>query len=268
MTPASVLQVRDLTKEYRAGGRSLVALSKISFDVHAGEFVSLLGASGSGKSTLLNVIAGLDAPTTGGVWLDGKAVARPGPERGFVFQKDCLFPWLTVRENVEFAGTLACHKTPAAPGGPSAAAPRRRVDALLAAVGLEAFEAHHPRQLSGGMRQRAAIARALLHQPRILLMDEPFGALDAQTREQMQTLLLGLCRAAETTVLFVTHDVEEAAFLSDRVVVLTSHPGSIAADVPIELERARTPELKLEPAFSAARGKLMRALQTARRSAA
>jgi NitT/TauT family transport system ATP-binding protein len=261
MSASRVLRVRGLRKEYAGSGRASLALADISFEVAAGEFVSVLGPSGSGKSTLLNLIAGLDAPTRGEVLLDDKAIEGPGPDRGVVFQKDCLFPWLTLRQNVEFAGTLACHRARqvAASGAPPA-----RVDALLAAVGRAAFADRHPRQLSGGMRQRAAIARALLHQPRILLMDEPFGALDAQTREQMQTLLLGLCRAAETTVLFVTHDVEEATFLGDRVLVLTAHPGRIAADVAVGFARAREPELKLQPAFSAVRGKLMAALAAAR----
>jgi len=257
-----VLSVRGLSKQYEAGAGAVVALTDISFDVRAGEFVSVLGASGSGKSTLLNLIAGLDSATRGEIRIEGHPVSGPGPDRGVVFQRDCLFPWLSVRQNVEFAGTLACHRR----GAPlsSQRDTAERVDALLAAVGLEAFANHHPRQLSGGMRQRAAIARALLHQPRMLLMDEPFGALDAQTREQMQMLLMGLCRAAQTTVLFVTHDVEEATFLSSRVLVLTSHPGSIAADVPVGLGVARAPELKLDPAFSAVRGRLMSALSAAR----
>ncbi|HWA71112.1 MAG TPA: ABC transporter ATP-binding protein [Polyangiaceae bacterium] len=259
---SAVLKVRGLRKEFETGSGRIVALRDVAFDVNAGEIVCIVGPSGSGKSTLLAMVAGLDAPTAGHILLDDEPVLGPGSDRGMVFQKDCLFPWLTVEQNVAFATALARHKR----SDPEAAAERAR--SLILAVGLGAFKRALPRQLSGGMRQRAAIARALLCQPRILLMDEPFGALDAQTREQMQDLLLGLCGRGETTVLFVTHDVEEAVFLGDRVIVLSAHPGEIAAEIPVVLPRPRELEQKLDPEFSRVRREVVTALRAARREAA
>jgi NitT/TauT family transport system ATP-binding protein len=258
MTTSIVLQVRGVRKDYPAARGSLTALRDVSLDVARGEFVCLVGPSGCGKSTLLNIVAGLDSPTAGHLLLDERPIVGPGADRGMVFQRDCLFPWLTVEQNVGFATTLSRHRALRGP------AMIDRARELLAAVGLEAFAAAHPKQLSGGMRQRAAIARALLCQPRILLLDEPFGALDAQTREQMQELLLGLCSAIDTTVLFVTHDVEEATFLADRVVVMAAHPGEIADEVRVSQPRPRQPEWKLTPDFADVRREIVTALQRAR----
>jgi NitT/TauT family transport system ATP-binding protein len=258
----TLLKVRDLRKEYATAKGPLVALRDVSFDVRRGEFACVVGPSGCGKSTLLSIVAGLDSPTRGRVLLDDRVTLGPGTDRGMVFQRDCLFPWLTVQGNVEFATGLSRHRAS------RGEATRARARSLLAAVGLEAFAASYPKELSGGMRQRAAIARALLCQPRIMLLDEPFGALDAQTREQMQDLLLGLCSTMNTTVLFVTHDVEEATFLADRVIVMAAHPGEIAAEVPVDLPRPRVPDLKLGSDFAAVRRTVVLALEAARRRAA
>jgi NitT/TauT family transport system ATP-binding protein len=262
MTEKAVLTVRGLRKEYAVTSQPIVALRDVTFDVHAGEFVCIVGPSGCGKSTLLAMVAGLDAPTRGHLLLNDRPITGPGSDRGMVFQHDCLFPWLTVEQNVEFAVDLARYR------GSDGAAVRARARALLAEVGLERFAAAYPRQLSGGMRQRAAIARALLFQPRILLMDEPFGALDAQTREQMQELLLRLCRSEGTTVLFVTHDVEEAVFLGDRVLVMAAHPGEVASEVRVTLPRPRVQDQKLGADFAAFRRDVVGALAVVRREVA
>jgi NitT/TauT family transport system ATP-binding protein len=263
MTPPSfALNVRGLSKDYPRATHAVLALRDVSFQVRSGEFVCIVGPSGCGKSTLLSLIAGLDAPSRGQLLLDEKPIAGPGPDRGMIFQKDCLFPWLTVLENVEFASHLSGHQRKA---DDRVAA---RAGALLSQVGLDGFAASYPRQLSGGMRQRAAIARALLYQPRILLMDEPFGALDAQTREQMQELVLRLCAAHGTTVLFVTHDVEEATFLADRVLVMAAHPGWIAREVAVPLARPRHRGVKLSPDFTAVRGEVLAALHGRQRDVA
>ena len=255
MSDAGVLEVRGLRKEF-AGG--VLALRDVSFTLQAGEFVSIVGPSGCGKSSLLSLISGLDAPTQGQVLLGGRVVTGPGPDRGLVFQRDCLFPWLNVRRNVEFASTLGRREAS------RAADVRARAQRLLEEVGLQRFADAYPRQLSGGMRQRAAIARALLYQPRVLLMDEPFGALDAQTREQMQELLARVCEAEGTTVLFVTHDVEEAVFLSDRVLVMAAHPGELSAEIPVPLARPRSAEVKLQSDFAALRRTVLAALSSKR----
>ena len=262
MTTSIVLKVRGVRKDYATTRGSIAALGAVTLDVRRGEFVCLVGPSGCGKSTLLNLVAGLDAPSAGELLLDDRRIEGPGADRGMVCQRDCLFPWLTVEQNVAFATTLSRHRPLRGP------AMFERVQSLLAAVGLASFAAAYPKQLSGGMRQRAAIARALLCQPRILLLDEPFGALDAQTREQMQELLLRLTSALETTVLFVTHDVEEAAFLGDRVVVMAAHPGEIAGEVAVSLPRPRAPEWKLGPDFAAVRREIVTALQRARHGSA
>jgi ABC-type nitrate/sulfonate/bicarbonate transport system ATPase subunit len=245
-----ILRVDALGKAFPAAGRSVRALDGLSLDIAAGEIVCLVGTSGCGKSTLLNILAGFESPSEGRVLLDGLDLAGPGADRGVVFQSDNLFSWLTVRGNVEFPLRLAVNR-----GAREALA--GRVDALIDQVGLSEFRDAYPKQLSGGMRQRAAIARALVNRPRILLMDEPFGALDAQTRESMQILLLEVARASRATILFVTHDVEEAVFLGDRVVVMKAHPGRIVWEGEVDLPRPRAPSLKLDPAFSRIRREIV-----------
>ena len=221
-------------------GERVDALADVSLTVADGEFVCVVGPSGCGKSTLLNVIGGLVRASAGEVLVDGAPVAGPGPDRGMVFQSYTLFPWLTVAGNVEFALR----------GEPMSKRERREVArAHLALVGLEGFADSYPSQLSGGMRQRVAIARALSYRPKILLMDEPFGALDAQTRQLMQELLTRVWEQHRLTVLFVTHDIDEAVFLSDRVLLMTARPGRIKEDVAIELERPRRFELLASPEF-------------------
>jgi NitT/TauT family transport system ATP-binding protein len=236
------LSIRGVTKRYASGRTEVEALSAIDFGVAEGEFVSLVGPSGCGKSTLLHVVAGLEPASSGDVTLDGEVVRGPGAELGVVFQKQTLFPWLSVWDNVRFPHTLRRHRAPS----PSPVEEQNRVtwvENLLRLVGLWEFRNSFPAELSGGMQQRAAIARALL-------MDEPFGALDSQTREEMQELTLHLTRHHRTTTLFVTHDVDEALLLSDRVLVFSARPGRIIAEVPVEFERgSRTAELKLSPEF-------------------
>lgn len=255
---APLLQVQQVSKVFDGQAGAVQALDRVSFDVAEGQFVAIVGPSGCGKSTLLSIVAGLDAPTTGDMILAGRRLTGPGTDRGMVFQGDCLFPWLTVAGNVRFGMHLRAN------AGSEAELSQTldRSDGLIEAVGLTRFKDAYPSQLSGGMRQRAAIARALLHQPRLLLMDEPFGALDAQTRENMQDLLLGLCARQTTTVLFVTHDVEEAIYISDRVLVLAPHPGRLIEDIPITLDKPRDPSMKLSEPFTRYRARLLELLYT------
>jgi NitT/TauT family transport system ATP-binding protein len=223
------------------------ALEPTNLAVADNDFVTILGPSGCGKSTLLRLVAGLDRPTTGRVVLNGTPVTEPGPDRGMVFQSYTLFPWLTVADNIAFG--LREKGVPAA----------RRTEVVgewLARIGLAGFEHHYPKQLSGGMQQRTAIARALANDPEILLLDEPFGALDNQTRALMQELLLGIWERQRKTVLFVTHDIEEAIFLASRVVVMTARPGRIKADVAIELPHPRYYTIKTSPEFSSLKARL------------
>lgn len=216
------------------------ALQDVSVSVDRGEFVCVVGASGSGKSTLLSIVAGLVAPTSGAVTLDGAPVTGPGPERGLVCQSGAVYPWRTVERNIAFGLELL----------PLSRAERRaRVDWYLAETGLEPLRRQLPKQLSGGQRQRVAIARALACEPGVLLLDEPFGALDVQTKEDMQVFLRRVWRDTGTTVLMVTHDVEEAVFLGGRVVVLASDPGRVAADVTVALPEDRDLAVKRTPAF-------------------
>lgn len=208
----------------------IVALEDVNLTIEAGEFVTVIGPSGSGKSTLLMIIAGLVEKTSGDIRVDGRSVRGPGLDRGVVFQDFALFPWLTVTENVRFG---IKHM------GMNRKAQYERVDSLIDLVGLAGFEHSHPHQLSGGMKQRVAIARALAYDPQILLMDEPFGALDAQTRSRMQQELQDIWMSTGKTVLFVTHSVRESVFLSDRVVVLSSRPGRIVDVATVDLPRPR-----------------------------
>jgi NitT/TauT family transport system ATP-binding protein/sulfonate transport system ATP-binding protein len=210
------------------------ALDRTDLAIADNDFLCILGPSGCGKSTLLRIVAGLEAPSTGRVLLDGQAVERPGPDRGMVFQSYTLFPWLTVRQNVLFG----------------ARARESVADELILRVGLRGFENHYPKQLSGGMQQRTALARALANDPKILLLDEPFGALDNQTRALMQELLLGIWEADRKTVLFVTHDIEEAIFMANRVAVMSARPGHIKSIVPIALPHPRHYTMKTTPEFS------------------
>jgi NitT/TauT family transport system ATP-binding protein/sulfonate transport system ATP-binding protein len=210
------------------------ALQRTELAVADNDFICILGPSGCGKSTLLRIVAGLEQPTTGRVLLDGQPVERPGPDRGMVFQSYTLFPWLSVRRNILF-GTRA---------RPEAA------EKLIGQVGLRGFEDHYPKMLSGGMQQRTALARALANDPKILLLDEPFGALDNQTRALMQELLLGIWEADRKTVLFVTHDIDEAIFMASRVAVMSARPGRIKCELRIELPHPRHYKMKTSPQFS------------------
>jgi NitT/TauT family transport system ATP-binding protein len=223
------IDARGVSVEFGREAMRVRALADVSLRIRPGEFVSIVGPSGCGKSTLLNVVAGFIAATAGEVTVDGQPVRGPGPERGVVFQQHSLFPWLNVRENVAY-------------GLKARGVPRVErdaiVDALLARCGLRDFARHYPEQLSGGMRQRVGIVRAIANEPRVLLLDEPFGALDAQTREVMQEILLDLWQRFQTSVLFITHDIDEAVFLSDRVCVMTARPGKIKAEVEIPFPRS------------------------------
>jgi NitT/TauT family transport system ATP-binding protein len=229
------------------GGAPTRALEPTDLAVAENDFITILGPSGCGKSTLLRIVAGLDRPTTGRVLLDGRAVTGPGADRGMVFQSYTLFPWLTVAENIAFGLTER---------GVPASERRDIVAAYIEKVGLKGFERHYPKQLSGGMQQRTAIARALANDPEILLLDEPFGALDNQTRSLMQELLLGIWERERKTVLFVTHDIEEAIFLASRTIVMTARPGRIKAEVPVDLPHPRHYRMKTSPEFSRLKARL------------
>jgi NitT/TauT family transport system ATP-binding protein len=224
------IQIQRVAKAFGPPGRSAPALAAIDLDVAEREFVCLLGPSGCGKSTLLNIVAGFLAPTNGTVLVDGRAVTGPGPERGVVFQEYALFPWLTVTGNVEFGPRLR---------GRPAAERARSVERYLDLVGLREHAHKLPGQLSGGMKQRVAIARALANEPTVILMDEPFGALDAQTRETLQDELSRVQRVEHKTIVFVTHSIREAVYLADRVVVMTSAPGRVRQVFPIKLPEVR-----------------------------
>ncbi len=229
------------------GGAPTEALQPTALAVADNDFITILGPSGCGKSTLLRIVAGLDKPTTGRVLLDGVPVSGPGADRGMVFQSYTLFPWLPVRENVCFGLREK---------GMPVVEQDRIADRWLDRVGLKGFEHHHPKQLSGGMQQRTAIARALANDPKILLLDEPFGALDNQTRSLMQELLLSLWESHRKTVLFVTHDIEEAIFMASRVIVMSARPGRIKADVAVTLPHPRHYTVKTTPAFSDLKARL------------
>ena len=228
------IELRNLSMSFGQGASQVVAVNGVNLTVAPGEFVSIIGPSGCGKSTLLNVVAGFTPPTEGQALLDGVPITGPGPERGVVFQQYSLFPWMSVRKNVEFGLKMQ-----------GVAANKRETTArtLLGLAGLLAFENHYPDQLSGGMKQRVGIVRALATSPQVMLMDEPFGALDAQTRVVMQQILTNMWQKFRLSVLFITHDIEEAIFLSDRVFVMTARPGRIKAELPIPLPRPRTAEM-------------------------
>jgi len=225
------IDVQHLTKTFQAiKGETVEAVHDIDLAVADNQFVSIVGPSGCGKSTLLYIIAGFVAPTSGSVLVDGQAVRGPGPDRGIVFQEYALFPWRTVQDNIKY-------------GLEEKGVPRDEVERVvqkyLRLMGLQGFQRKYPRELSGGMKQRVALARTLAYEPDVLLMDEPFGALDAQTRELQQDELLAIWREKKSTVLFVTHSVEEAVYLSEKVVVMTTRPGRIKSVIDIDLDRSR-----------------------------
>ena len=237
----NILSVRGVSRTFSSEGRApTVALQATDLDVAENDFITILGPSGCGKSTLLRIVAGLDQQSSGEVLLDGKRITGPGPDRGMVFQSYTLFPWLTVIENVCFG--LRERNLPRAEQLDIA-------NAFIQKVGLRGFENHFPKQLSGGMQQRTALARALANNPRMLLMDEPFGALDHQTRELMQELLLGIWEAERKTVLFVTHDIDEAVFMGSRVMVMSARPGRIKLDRAVPMPHPRSYSVKTTPTF-------------------
>jgi NitT/TauT family transport system ATP-binding protein len=243
------LSVKGLGKQFSTAAGPFTALAGISFDVAPGEFIALVGASGCGKSTLLRIIAGLEPPSSGAVLVGDKPIAGPGRDRAMIFQDYSLYPWLSVLENIGFSRRLQATQRGQSAAEREGLAERSLL--LLELMGLDRVRDAHPHVLSGGMRQRVAIARALLSKPEVLLMDEPFGALDAQTREVMHDLILHIVALEKRTVLFVTHDVQEAVYLADRVIVLAPAPGRIDSIWPIALPPAleRTQDLKLSPEF-------------------
>ncbi len=234
------LEITNLSKQFKTKKGTLVALKDINLHVETGEFVCAVGASGSGKSTLLRLIAGLDFPTSGQITVDYEPVIGPGADRGMVFQRYTLYPWLSVQKNVEFGLKLL---------GVSANKRRKVASYYLDIVGLANFAKSLPKELSGGMKQRVAIARALATNPKILLMDEPFGALDIQTKENMQQFLLEVWRKTRCTILMITHDVPEAVFLAQRVYVLSAQPGTIQQEFRINLPDNRDYQIKRQSVF-------------------
>jgi NitT/TauT family transport system ATP-binding protein len=240
-----VLRVEQVQKSYAGSGGAAAALRNVTLEVHRREFITVIGPSGCGKSTLIRIIAGLEQPTGGHVVLDDREIEGPGPDRGMVFQAYTLFPWLTVKQNVMFGPRMK--STPASVAEPQA---RQWLDM----VGLLKFENAYPHELSGGMKQRVAIARALAGEPSILLMDEPFGALDSQTRAQMQAYLLQIWKQVDLTILFITHDLDEAVYLSDRILVMCR--GEVAEMIENPVPRPRTPEQLFSPEFLALRHRL------------
>ena len=234
------LEISDLSKHFVKGKNTLVALKNIDMHVETGEFVCVVGASGSGKSTLLRLVAGLDFPTSGSITVDYEPVIGPGADRGLVFQKYTLYPWMTVQQNVEFGLKLL---------GVGRQKRREIASYYLEIVGLAQFASSLPKELSGGMKQRVAIARALATKPKVLLMDEPFGALDIQTKENMQQFLLEIWRKTGCTILMITHDVREAVFLSQRIYVLTARPGTVKQEFKIDLPEERNYEVKRQAKF-------------------
>ena len=244
MTGSSHISIQGVHKVFQSGGQDVHALQAIDLEIRRGEFVCLLGPSGCGKSTLLNAVAGFSLPTSGTITVDGAVISAPGPDRGMVFQEYALFPWMTVEQNIAFG--LQIKKTPKA-------TIQAKVDGLLDLLHLQDFRQRYPKDLSGGMRQRVAIARVLAIDSPILLMDEPFGALDALTRRNLQDELLRLWTELGKTILFVTHSMEEALYLADRTVVMTYRPGTLKRDLVIDLPRPRD---VASPAFNSLKKEL------------
>ena len=238
-----ILEVNGLHKDF---GGKVTALKDINFKTHKREFVCVIGPSGCGKSTLIRILAGLEEHSSGEVLLDGNPIKGPGPDRGMVFQSYTLFPWLTVKKNVMFGLEVSGR------GGLAEQEAMQWIDL----VGLSKFANSYPHQLSGGMKQRVAIARALANQPRILLMDEPFGALDAQTRSKMQAYLMEIWRNIDVTILFITHDLDEAVYLADRILVLKAHPGEVQELIEVPVPHPRTQDQLISPQFLATKRRL------------
>ena len=244
----SELSIQGVSRTFTsATGQATQALLPVDFHVADNDFVTILGPSGCGKSTMLRIVAGLDHPTSGQVLLDGRPVDGPGADRGMVFQSYTLFPWLTIEQNIRFGLRER---------GMPEAQQKERAAYFIAKVGLRGFEQHYPKQLSGGMQQRTAIARALANDPKILLMDEPFGALDNQTRVLMQELLLGIWEAERKTVMFVTHDIDEAIFMANRVAVFSARPGRIKTELAVDLPHPRHYTIKTSPEFMQLKARL------------
>ena len=248
MTAEIVVRRMQRTFAGTQGRADVVALADISFEVGVGEIYCLLGPSGCGKSTILNILAGFERASAGEVLVEGRTVERPSPQRAVVFQQPQLFPWLDVWDNVMFGPRVQGRPQPAAAD---------RAEFLLRATGLLEFRHHRVYELSGGMRQRVAIARALINEPRVLLMDEPFGALDAQTRLAMQELLLAVWAELRPTIVFVTHDVDEALFLGDRVCIMSPRPGRVARELTVPIARPRTADVTTSPQFVALKRTIM-----------
>lgn len=251
-TKPNKIVLKDVSKVFRLGKDYFQALDHVSLELGESEFVTVVGPSGCGKSTMMNLLAGLITPSEGSVTVDGKEVDGPSPERGVIFQQYALFPWLTVRANVEFG--LRSRKDI------SKQQRREIAEHFIEMVGLTQFADALPKTLSGGMKQRCAIARAYAVNPSILLMDEPFGALDALTRVQLQSQLLDAWSQDKRTVMFITHDVDEAVFLANRVVVMAAKPGRIYDIIPIDLPYPRTDEMRLSPEFAQLRNKIWKAV--------
>jgi len=237
-----ILSVKNLKKTFGQNGSTRTVFDGVSLDIHRREFITVIGPSGCGKSTFIRIIAGLDECSGGVALLDGRDIGEPGPDRGMVFQGYTLFPWLTVKRNVMFGLEMR---------GKGKFTAESEARQWLEMVGLSKFEDSYPHELSGGMKQRVAIARALANEPRILIMDEPFGALDAQTRAQMQSYLLQIWRKVDITILFITHDLEEAAYLSDRILVMGTNPGRIVEFIENPIPRPRSPAQFVSPEYLA-----------------
>jgi NitT/TauT family transport system ATP-binding protein len=242
-----VLRVRDLHKTFGTNGSGHVAFEKMSLDVHRREFICIIGPSGCGKSTFIRIVAGLEDSSGGEILIDGHPVSGPGPDRGMVFQGYTLFPWRTVKQNVMFGLKMR---------GQNATTADTDARQWLDMVGLGKFEGAYPHELSGGMKQRVAIARALANEPRILLMDEPFGALDALTRGKMQSYLMQIWKKVDVTVLFITHDLEEACYLADRIVVMGTNPGRVLEVIENPMPRPRNTDQLISPEFLALKHRL------------
>ncbi len=242
-----VLTVRHLQKAFGAEGHRHTVFDDVSFDIHRREFITIIGPSGCGKSTFIRIAAGLDEATGGEILLDGQPISGPGPDRGMVFQGYTLFPWLTVKENVMFGLEMQ---------GKASTGAEATAREWLEMVGLSRFEESYPHELSGGMKQRVAIARALANEPRVLIMDEPFGALDALTRAKMQAYLLQIWKKVDVTILFITHDLDEAIHLSDRILVLGVNPGGVREFIENPVPRPRTPAQFLSPEYLALKARL------------
>ena len=246
-----IIQFRNVYKIFinPGNGQQTVAVQGVDFDIRQGEFFCLLGPSGCGKSTVLNMLAGFEKPTSGEVLMNDKPIAGPGVDRGIVFQQPALYPWMNVIDNINFGPFLSAKK--------KRKQDLQKAEAYIHQVGLGGFAMHKPYELSGGMQQRVSIARALINEPKVLLMDEPFGALDAQTKTEMQEFLLELWQKIRSTVLFITHDIDEAILLGDRLGVMSSRPGRLSELIPVEIPRPRQYESTLSPEFTSIKKKVL-----------